>query len=111
MAGRSTRSLGSMQPGPFWNRYIALWVATISIAVAVITLNIPRDDAVVFGLLALPIIAVGTIAHAWRNKIVFYIPWPFRSYKFTTFERWVTGTGVAIFVSYFIVDVFIKHGK
>lgn len=81
----------------------------ISAVVMVVTLNCAKEDSVIFPFLAFPIIAAGTIAHAIRNRVVFYAPW--KSYKYTMFERWSTAIGMAVFLSWFVVSVLAKHGK
>ncbi len=98
----------TMQPGPFWNRYVALWVVIVCIAVTV--LYTKRDDLIVFAGLGFPLILAGTISHAFRNKIFFYVPWPFRSYTFNNFERWSYATGAALFFTSLLIDL-LRHGK
>ena len=99
--------------GPFWNRYVALWMAIVTVAGVVIILDSARDYSVV-PVLAIAIMMVGTTSQMIRNKAIFFVPWPLRSFKsfnYTIFERWCAGTGIALFLSWLIVDVFLKYGK
>ncbi len=111
VAGRSTQPLAIMdQGGSFWNRRIA--VAIVVVATIVFTFfasNGEWDDVVVFWVFAFPVYGIASISHAITNKTLFFVPW--KSYKFTIFERWAGGIAFTIMISSALAANLFKHGQ